>query len=322
VYSTKELLLVSNQKATLLASLLGLFLLAATGASDAQAVPPLRGVYSPGFTATNSGVLPSPGLTYSNAFVDYSFDQVNCPVCGNIPGKFNAALFADVNVFVWVSKKKILGGTYAAIAGLPFTNSALGLAGLGTIGGGGGFADSFYQPFTLGWHLKRADVMVGYDFFAPTGKYVAGATDNTGVGHWTNAPAVGETFYLTKNKGTQFSSYQMWEFHTTQEDTNIHPGQTLDVDYSLTQVIPLQKNMSTLVQVGLAGYGQWQVSDNSGPGVNPSSPGHYSINGIGGAANVILPARKVTLGVKLIKEFSNSNTVQGYTFQVSTGVTF
>lgn len=313
---------MSNHKATLLASLLGLFLLAATDSSGAQAVAPLRGVYSPGFNATNSGVLPSPGLTYENAFIDYSFDQVDCPVCGNIPGKFNAALFADVNVFVWVSKKKILGGTYAAAAGLPFTNSALGLAGLGTIGGGGGFADSFYQPFTLSWHLKRADVMAAYDFFAPTGKYTAGATDNTGVGHWTNAPAAGETFYLTKNKGTQFSSYQLWEFHTTQEQTNIHAGQALDVDYSLTQIIPLQKNMSTLVQAGLAGYGQYQVSDNSGPGINPSAPGHYSINSIGGAANVILPARKVTLGVKLMKEFSNSHTVQGYSFQVSTAITF
>jgi hypothetical protein len=313
---------VSDQRATLLTTLLSLFLLAATGSSGAQAVPPLRGVYSPGFSATNSGVMPSPGLTYSNAFVDYSFDQVNCRVCGNIPGKFTAALFADVNVFFWVSKRKFLGGTYAAVAGLPFTNSALGLAGLGTIGGGGGFADSFFQPLTLGWHLKRADVMAGYDFFAPTGKYTAGATDNTGVGHWTNAPAVGETFYLTKNKGTQFSSYQMWEFHTAQEQTNIHPGQTLDVDYSLTQIIPLQKNMSTLVQAGLAGYEQWQVSDNSGPGVNPSVPGHYSINAIGGAANVILPARKVTLGAKLMKEFSNSHTVQGYSFQVSTGITF
>jgi hypothetical protein len=313
---------VSNQKATLLASLLGLFLVVANGSSGAQAVPPLRGVYSPGFTATNSGVLPSPGLTYSNAFLDYSFDQVNCPVCGNIPATFNAALFADVNVFVWVSKKKILGGNYAAIAGLPFTNSALSLAGLGTIGGGGGFADSFYQPVGLGWHLKRADVTAAYNFFAPTGQYKAGATNNTGTGHWTNAPTAGETIYLTKNKGTQFSSYQMWEFHTTQEETKIHPGQTLNVDYSLSQIIPLKKDMSTLVQAGLAGYGQWQVSDNSGPGVNPSAPAHYSVNGIGGAANVILPARKVTLGVKLMKEFSNSHTVQGYTFQVSTGVTF
>jgi len=99
---------------------------------------------------------------------------------------------------MWVSKKKILGGNYGLVAGLPITNSSLSLAGLKPIGGGGGFADSFYQPATIGWHLKRADIMAAYAFFAPTGKFTAGASNNTGSGHWTNAPTVGETFYLTK----------------------------------------------------------------------------------------------------------------------------
>jgi len=39
-----------------------------------QTPPPIRGVYTPGFSATNSGVLPAPGLTYSNTFLAYSFD--------------------------------------------------------------------------------------------------------------------------------------------------------------------------------------------------------------------------------------------------------
>lgn len=295
----------------------------AGGTCSAQiAAPPLRGVYSPGFNATNSGVMPDPGLTYSNTFMDYSFDQVNCAVCGGVSNKINVALFADVNVVVWVSKFKILGANYGLVAGLPFTNSSLSLVGLGPVAGGGGFADSFYQPVTLGWHLKRADIMAAYAFFAPTGKYVAGGTSNTGTGHWTNAPAVGETFYLTKNKATSFSAYQMYEFHTTQEETQIHPGQTFDLDYSLMQILPLQKNMHTLLQAGIAGYGQWQTSDNSGPEVDPEHPGHYKVNAIGGAANIILPVRKVSVGFKLMKEFSNSFTVQGYSFQVMGALTF
>jgi hypothetical protein len=300
----------------------GLLALACSDPCRPQALPPLRGVYSPGFNATNSGVMPGPGLTYSNTFMDYSFDQVICPVCGNISSKFNASVLVDVNVFVWVSKKKILGANFGLVAGLPLSNSALSLAGLGPIAGGGGFSDSFYQPVTLGWHLKRADIMTAYAFFAPTGKFSAGATNNTGAGHWTNAPTAGETFYLTKNRATAFSAYEMYEFHTTQQQTNIHTGQTLDLDYSLTQILPLQKDMKTLLQFGLAGYGQWQMSDNSGPGVNPAQPAHYRVNAIGGAANVILPARKVSVGFKLLKEFSNSYTIQGYSFQITGALTF
>jgi hypothetical protein len=317
--------LTSNQRFSVCALFLVVSLLAGSRPCSAQgtvALPPLRGVYSPGFGATNSGVMPEPGFTYSNVFLDYSFDQVVCPVCGNVSQKINAALFADVNVLFWVSKKKILGANFALVAGLPFSNSALSLAGVGTIAGGGGFADSFYQPVTLGWHLKRADIMAAYAFFAPTGKFNVGGTDNTGTGHWTNAPAAGETFYLTKNKATAFSAYEMYEFHTRQEGTHILAGETLDVDYSLTQIIPLQKNMQTLLQVGVAGYGQWQMSSNNGPGIDPAHPGHYKVNGIGGAANIVLPVRKASVGVKLMKEFSNSNSVQGYTLQISGAITF
>jgi hypothetical protein len=301
---------------------IGLCNLAVSAPCLSQTLTPLRGVYTPGFSATNSGVMPDPGLTYSNTFMEYSFDQVNCPVCGTISPKFNAAVFVDVNLFMWVSKKKILGANYGLVALLPFSNSALSLSGLGPISGGGGFTDSFYQPVTLGWHLKRADIMAAYGFFAPTGKFSAGASNNTGTGHWTNTPTAGETFYLTKNKATAFSAYEMYEFHTTQQGTNIHPGQTLDLDYSLTQILPLQKDEHTLLQFGVAGYGQWQLSNNSGPGVDPQHPAHYRVNAIGGAANVILPVRKVSVGFKLMKEFSTSYTVQGYSFQITGGLTF
>jgi len=296
-------------------------MLAGTGLCLGQALPPVRGVYTPGFNAANSGVMPERGLSYANFFMDYSFDQFKS-ASGAIVAQNNAAVFIDINAFEWVTRKKILGANYALAALLPFSNSSISSPTLGAISGGGGFSDSFYQPFTLGWHFKRADIQVAYGFFAPTGRFTAGATNNTGTGLWTNSPTAGETFYLTKNKRTSVSAYQLYEFHTTQQGTHIHPGQTFNLDYSLLQILPLQKDMHTLLQFGLVGYGQCQTSDNSGPGVNPALPGHYRVNAIGGAASVLLPARKASVGFKLFKEFSNSSTVQGYSLQITGAITF
>jgi hypothetical protein len=301
---------------------LSLVLLASADICLAQAVPPVRGKYTPGFSATNSGVMPEPGVTYLNTFMDYSFDQAKGSNGQTQPPEPSVSVLVDINVFVWVSKLKVLGANYALVAGLPITNSALSLVHLGPIGGGGGFSDSFYEPVALGWHLKRADIQAAYAFFAPTGRFNPGASNNTGTGNWTHAMTAGETFYLTENKATAFSAYQMYEFHTTQEGTNIHPGQTFDLDYSLTQILPLQKDMHTLLQVGLVGYGQWQTSDNSGPGVDPSVPAHYKVNALGAAANIILPVRKASFGVKFFKEFSNVATVQGYSVQITGAITF
>ena len=289
-------------------------------AADAQR----RGVYTPGINATNSGVLPEPGLTYSNIFQLYSFDELKGQDGETLPVIGNVSVFIDHNVFIWVSKKKILGGNFALMADLPIANSSLTSANFGALGGASGFADSYYQPVGLGWHKKRADFQVGYGFTAPTGRFNAGASNNVGTGHWTHGPAAGQTFYLTKNRGTAVSAYQSYEFHTDQEDTDIHSGQTFNLDYSLTQIFPLKQDMSGLLQVGVLGYGQWQTTDHTGPSVNPiiAANTHYRVNALGAAANIILPARKVSLGFKWLHEFSNKSTVQGHTVQISGAITF
>ena len=145
-----------------------------------------------------------------------------------------------------------------------------------------------------------------------------------GSGYWGNNIVGGQTFYLTKDKGTAVSAYEAYEFHGTQKDTDIHPGQTFDLDYSFTQVLPLQKNMKTLLQIGLVGYEQCQTSDRSGPGVNPivAANSHYRVNALGFTANIIQPEKNVVIGVKYFKEFSNSSTVQGYSLQISGAITF
>ncbi len=301
--------------------LVGVLLLAGSGLCLGQALPPVRGVYTPGFNATNSGVTPEPGLSYANFFMDYSFNQFRS-AGGAIVAHNNAAVFIDTNALEWVSEKKILGANYTLAALLPFSNSSISSPTLGAIGGGGGFSDSFYQPLGLGWHFKRADIKVAYGFFAPTGRFTAGATDNTGTGYWTNSLIAGETVYLTENRATSVSAYQLYEFHTTQQGTNIRPGQTFNLDYSLMQILPLQRDMHTLLQFGLVGYGQWQTSNNRGPGVDPANPAHYRVNAIGGAANVIMPVKKTSVGFKLFKEFANSSTVQGYSLHIVGSITF
>jgi hypothetical protein len=192
---------------------------------------------------------------------------------------------------------------------------------VGAISGGGGFADSYYQPFILGWRKKRAAIRLVYGFLAPTGRFKAGATDNVGSGYWTQAFSSGQTIFLTKNEATAVSAFQMYEFHGTQKGTGIHPGQTLNLDYSLTQIIPLRDDIR--LQVGLVGYGQWQTTDKSGPTITPEqAKAHYKVNALGFASNLMLPDRKVSLGFKYFKEFSNRSTFQGYSLQISGSITF
>ena len=132
----------------------------------------------------------------------------------------------DLNTLVWVSDKKLwfLGGAVpSASATLPVANNSLTSSAQGEISGGGGLADSFYQPLILAWREHRADIRAVFGFLAPTGRFEDGASDNVGSGYWTSTISAGETFYLTENKATALSAFQMYEFHGRQQGTR-HPS--------------------------------------------------------------------------------------------------
>lgn len=303
---------------------LALALLASATPLFAQYPPPVRGQYTPGMSATNSGTMPEAGLTFANFFLFYSFDQLK-DAEGNAATSVSgdAAVAVDIALLEWVSTKKILGGTYAAAIGVPFATSALTAANLGSIGGAGGVSNLYVQPLLLGWKLARADLTGGYAFFAPTGKFTAGASDNVGTGYWTNAITAGQTVYLTKNKGTTLSAFEMYEFHGKQDGSDIKPGNTFNIDYSLMQFLPLDKDMTTLLQVGLVGYAQHQTTDALQADGSPFVvPGRYGVNALGGALNVLLPKRGVLIGFKYFGEMGNASTVQGYSIQLNGAVTF
>ena len=283
----------------------------------------VRGVYPLGMTATNSGVTPEAGFTYTNQFLFYSRSELKDST-GQVTATGQNSVIMDMNSIVWVAKKAIppLGGAiYSCVATLPIANNSLSSDTEGPISGGGGFADSYYQPLILGWQTERADVRLNYGFLAPTGQYNSTSSNNVGSGYWTHTIASGQTLYLTSNKATVLSAFELYEFHTTQQGTNIHPGENLNLDYSVTRIFPLGQNLR--LQLGPVGYEQWQTTDKTGPTITPAqSAAHYRVNSLGFASNLLLPARKVTLGFKYFGEFSNKSTFQGYSVQITGSVSF
>ena len=279
-----------------------------------------RGVYPLGMSSTNSGITPASGFTYSNQLLLYyrneSKDQngVAKPVTGS-----NTVLM-DMNSIIWVSKRSFLGGAhYSAVATLPFAGNDLTSDINGNISGGAGFADSYYVPFILGWNKERVSIRLLYGFLAPTGRYASDASNNVGSGYWTHAISSGQTFSLTPTKTWALSTFEMYEFHTTQEGTQTHPGQTFDLDYSLVRNFTFTKSPLRL-QLGVTGYEARQTTAHSGSAITPAlASDRYAINSIGVASQFTFPRQRLNLGMKFFEEFADRSTFQGYSLQF-TGV--
>jgi len=272
-------------------------------------------------SGTNSGSTPEPGFSYSNQFLYYARDELT-DSGGDVTAKGHNSVLMDMNSFVWVWKKEILGGArFSVSATLPIANNSLSSDTTGAISGGGGFADSYYQPFILGWNKERVALRVVYGFLAPTGRYDSSASDNVGSGYWTHAFSSGQTFFLTKDRATAISTFEMYEIHTVQDGTDVRPGQTMNLDYSLLRALRL--GGETRLQVGLVGYSQWQTTDKDGPGITPEQAAdHYQVHALGLAGIVNLADRRASLGLKYFKELSSRSTFQGYSVQITAAIAF
>jgi hypothetical protein len=228
-----------------------------------------------------------------------------------------------MNTLVWASTGEIktLGGArFSCAVTIPIANNSLSSSTQGAISGGGGLGDLYFQPIILGWRSERADIRGIFGFLAPTGKFNAGATDNVGNGYWTPVIAAGETLYLSEDRATALSVFQMYEFHSTQSGTQIRPGETFDIDYSLMRTFTFSDSR---LQAGLVGYGAWQTTAKTGPEITSAEEAQrYRVNALGIGLNLLLPARKVNLTLKYFDEFSNQWTYQGHSVQISAGVGF
>ncbi len=282
-----------------------------------------KGQWVPGQYGLNAGTAPAPGFTYQNLALSYSAGTLNDPNGDKLPGITGTYSFwVDENIFMFVPKHKVFGAYFEPYISVNVANGSLvaDLVGtnLGLNGGGGGLADLLVQPLNFGWHLPRAEISAGYAFSAPTGRFTAGATNNVGSGYWGNHLNSGSTFYVTKNRATSASLFVDWESHGKKSGTNITPGQALTLEWGLGHVLPLDKQMKKLVQLGLVGYDQWQVSDNSG--VTSLLP-HYSAHAVGFQSNFLVPPKGLTLFFKYYGEYSAKAHTQGRTIAFGLGWT-
>ena len=301
-----------------LAALVGaLFLAALAGHAAAQN----RGTYPLGMSAINAGVTPPSGFTYVNQLLFYSRDQEKDNAGAALPATGQNAVLLDLNSFIWVSKFKILGARYSAVATLPLAANSLSSDLNGPISGGSGFGDAYFIPVILGWNRDKLSLRLMAGVLAPTGRYSAGASNNVGNGYWSPTLSSGQTVPLVGGGRLTFSAFEMYEFHTTQQGTGVRPGGNVDLDYSLMTAVPGAGALD--LHVGLVGYEQWQTSAKTGPGLSVAeSTDRYLVNALGLGVTARAPRPKLNFGLRIFKEFANRSTFQGYSVQAQVGASF
>lgn len=187
------------------------------------------GAYPNGAEDFMSGAMPPPGtyfLAYSNY---YSADRYK----NNEGNNYSAGPLADVNINVWanvlrllhVTDFKILGGSYAVHAFVPFVNMDFKFGDpFGSLGKSRfGLGDIIVDPFILAWHSKYFHWVAGIDIFLPTGKY---NKEDEPINPGNNVYTFEPVFAVSYLNGPWDASFKfMFDISTDNTDYIITPGE-------------------------------------------------------------------------------------------------
>jgi hypothetical protein len=163
----------------------------------------------------------------------------------------------------WVSPFKILGADYGVATIVPFANIQIDFPRLDVTGSTGVALSQLYvSPLNLGWHFPQFDMTFTYAFYPPTGRYTAGAPNNTGLGMWCNEFQLRGTVFFDAAKNWHLSTGVFFDLNGKKQDLDWKTGNPLTVMYGLGANYGCGKLFKGWL--GVAGYGQWQVSDTTG----------------------------------------------------------
>ena len=303
------------------------------------ALAQLNGENLLGDMGIKSGTQPEPGFYASFLYYRYNTDTIKDPSGNRIrldpTGNGSQTINAGVPIFYYVSKARVLGGHFGAMAVVPLANGSLEAPGFGLSEDvSTGFSDLYVMPAQLGWHFKRADATVGVAFFAPTGRYTTGADDNLGKGMWSFELSGGGTTYLDEGRSISLSTTAYWETHSKKDGAVFLPIPILPPrDVKVGQLLTLEGGagksfLHGALQFGLAYYAQWKVTaDDLGFNLPPNldNLSKHRVFGIGPEATLPIAVKKkliALINVRYLIEQGAQFKTQGNTLIITSTFPF
>ncbi len=286
--------------------LLAILLLGAVPALPAMAAQE-TGHYINGVEGIKGATLPPPGLYYRMYNTYYTADTITDADGDEIDIGFDADVFANVHRFIWVSEYKLLGADYGADLFIPLVYSDIDIDALGIHSNEFGLGDIIVEPLILGWHGKWYDAVFGLGFYLPTGDYDNTNPASPGKGFWTTMFTAGATVYADPAKTWSFSLLARYEIHAEKDDDDITPGDDFHFEWGIGKTLAGE----WIWDLGIAGYCQWQVSDDSGDDVLWDKSDHDRVYGIGPHVSLFIPRAGFVASLMTQWEFEARDRPEG-----------
>lgn len=296
------------------------------------------GHYAPAVYKTRDFFLPPAGsyvsliqLYYTaDTFRDRNGDRVSSIDVGGVVINIDADIdsYMTLPTYIYASEKKLWGADYGLMIVPTFGNvsfqAALEMAtnpefGLKIDDSSFGLGDAYVRPLWLKWDFGQTEVSAAYGVHVPIGKFDVGAADNVGLGMWTHEAQVAGAWYLDKQRGTALTMAATYEIHHNKKDVDIKPGSHFSLNAGVSQYLPVNERL--LGEVGVFGFGQWQMTEDGGSdAVNRDVKD--KAHGLGLHGSLIYLPWDASFSFQWMHEFQVEDRFEGDFFLLSAAFTF
>ena len=222
--------------------------------------------YPNGLEGLNCGTLPPPGVYWRMYNYFYDPDDLRDKSGDASPVDLDLSVYANANRFLWVTDYTIWGGQFFVSALIPYVNTSIEITPPGAPwpmvdDDESDFGDLYVDAANLAWSGDQWQMGGGLGFFAPTGQYDKNEPASPGKDMWTGMLTFASTYWFDIERTWSASLLAHYEIHGEQDKRDVTYGDDFHFEWGLG------KTITRGVDVGLAGYCQWQVTKDSGSDV-------------------------------------------------------
>jgi hypothetical protein len=281
-------------------------------------MPAWAGITGNHFTNGGDGIktatAPPPGTYYrlynffydSNDLMDTSGDELDVD--------FDVFVYANVHRLIHFPGWKFLGADFFSNIVIPVVYTDLKIGAAGVEDEDWSVADTFVEPIALAWHGERWDAAYGMGFWVPIGPCKCRRPAYPGKDYWTVMLSAGGTVYLDAAKTWSVSALGRYEIHTEKEGEDLRAGDDFHFEWGIGKALPSNWKIGPLQfwEVGVAGYAQWQVTDDRGDDVTWDKDKHDRVFAAGPEIRCMIPQWKLLVELRCEKEFGAVDRSEGW----------
>jgi hypothetical protein len=269
--------------------------------------------FTNGGDGIKTATAPPPGTYYRFYNFFYTADRMRDGSGDKMDIDFDVFVYANVHRLIHFPGWTVLGGDFFSNIVIPVVYTDLKIGAAGIREDDFSLGDIFVEPVALAWHGERWDAAVGIGVWVPTGYFDKDQPASPGKDYWSGMFSAGATVYLDAAKTWSVSALGRYEIHGKRRGVDLTPGDDFHFEWGIGKALPKDWKIGPLQfwEAGVAGYAQWQVTDDRGRDIDWDKSVHDRVFAVGPEIRCMIPAWKTVVELRSLKEFGAVDRSEG-----------